>query len=568
MLISPRQSSSIPAYQAAANSAGQYSPASGKPAHAAPKFDAPVSDRIDYCNKLLGDLKTGLLTDSQRAETMKSLVAYLPGLPGEKSALKKTKEAVTQTGTGAMRFVTGRGPSRREVKENFRTPQAEVLYAVAHHLADIRRLNRPADRNFLGFKKPTHHPKLASFNEPEVDRRRLNAAVWRDLILQASIFKESRQEKILDDFEANFSDLPVRGSSHAIEKMTEMMDAYAASFISLTQMLARPNPDSHSDTLSKQETKALDILRNFAVRLSVPAREQLLAELRTASTQTAVQRPALSTALANFTRVLTNTTAPYQLDAVPGEATQGMTAETPNTPRTRLMKNISKSEGSVTDMVSDMTSLAELLPKMSSHLRSASQPSVRTETFDFLMHHLDTPSKQVDEKKPFNYLWTPPKRELKFDGRHMDRRISVAPVWTALFSNVRALNLTQQSVLLNRFEKNFKVFDSLPEDRANDWAEKKQELLAAYTQSLATLIEVFHTLGKPDAPDTRLRVHDQALAIVREYGPQLPAEGKQALSKKLADLFSTTEKPVDWSLPGMHDLHHFKNDLDSKLQSV
>lgn len=495
-------------------------------------------------------------------QSMGLLVKQLPTLPGEKTVAAKTKEVAVRTGAMAMESLFGRmAPSQKQLRSQYRTPQAEVFYGLMDHLAESRKANRSTNTRVFGFKKPTPRSGPATFYAPEIDRRRLNAPVWKELILHAYELKDGRQEKMLAGLKANFEDLPVGGSPLEITKMTEMIDAYSESFVNLARMLARPSPESAPETLSKQETMALGILGEYAVRLSWPARQQLRDELTSACNATHVLRPALSDALTNLNTTLANAPAnnSNQVDAVSGGATQNTPEDGRPLTRKALTDRISRSVGSVSDTVKAMIELADRLPKLSNAIQSASQPSLRTETFEFLLQHLDTPRNPQEVNPSLRKLWTIPKRELKFDGQDVARRTSAAPVWTALFSKVNALGPMQQGRLLNRFAENFEVFNQLPREQAEDWAPEKQQLLAAYAPSVVELARVFFNLD--NSADVMSPVQVDAIRILREYGEQLSTEAQSVLSDTIRGVLDNPQNSAYLNHPGMYALNSFQNEL-------
>lgn len=563
-LRTPSPASHVP--QHVENPAVGSSQANANPSHTALPANASPSDLIARCNRLLDDLKINTMQHEQRVQTMQLLAQQLPHLPGEKSVAGKVKEVAVRAGALAVNGVwSDLVPSQKQLRKQHRTPQAAVFYGLMDHLADARRLNRPSTARFLGFKKATPSPGPASFFAPEIDRRRLNAPVWSQLILDAHELKDGRQAKMLKGFEANFNDLPVQGSESEMKIVTGMIDAYSESFTNLVRTLARPNTESHSNTLSKQEAKALDILGKFAVRLSGPVREQLLHEVRNASNSASSgSRPALSTALAGLTDTLTTASAghPNQAEAVTSEAAANSPVKNRTHSLRELEKALNESQGSVSDMVKHMTSVVERLPTLSNKPLSASQPSIRANAFQLVIRHLDAPNNPHKAETTMLSRLSLQKRELKFDGNDIPRRTSVAPVWTALFSKVDALTPVQKDMLLARFAENFQVFDLLSPQESENWNNEKQKLLAAYVPSLTKLLEMLPNLGDAKRSASMNGTQQDAIRILREYAVQLPAEGKNALSKTIDNVVSTLEEGKNSIHPVILQLTHFKKDLE------
>jgi hypothetical protein len=528
----------------------------------------------DQYKNLLNELSKKGKKQEDRAVLMMALAEQLPRLSGEKTKAYKAKEIVVRSlaaagrgGTAVLLHLPGVGPSQKQLKTHFRTPQAEAFHGLMDHLANPHRLTRSSAMRVAGFKIKTHRPEPTAFDYSDLERRSLNAPVWNEIILHANVLKDSRQNKMLDGFAANFEDLPVHGKESEIGVMSRMIDAYAESFSNLVAMLGQSGRDSRTDSLSKQETKVLDILDNFAVRLSEQGRQQLINNVRSTLAQLPSES-ALSSRLTGLERTLER--SPSQIDVPQGKPAAIVLEGNTNADVKTLMRSIRKPTGTIEELATNMTLLAQQLPRVgekqpnsfSSIVREIQQgSSSRKEAFDFLIHYLDTPKNRLAlEKREFGSL-SIPKRTVEFDRDDIVRRIHVAPVWTELLSHARILEPNDQKRLLKRLTENLHIFDSLTPEEAKTWAPEREKLLAAYVPSLVKLVEVFADLGSSRKPDSTSPNQSEAIKTLLTYGPRLAPDAQDALMEEIGKVAEAHTELVENGHPGMAMLTSLQQEL-------
>lgn len=399
--------------------------------------------------------------------------------------------------------------------------------------------------------------------------------MWNELILHANDLKISRQEKMLDGFAADFDDLPVHGTTSENKAMAEMMAAQAERFVNLVGMLDQSDRDSRVHRLGIRETKVLEILNSFAVRLSEPARQQLSEKITSVLSGLVPDSP-ISTHLHALQSTLAGShdSPSSQSAVIQAEQASIVPRANANNGVNTLMHSIRNPRGSIHELATNMTRLAQLLPLVDQNqptslpfLADKIRPGVLSwdRPFKFLIHHLDTPANRLNiEQRKVGRLSSIPKRTVEFDRDHIIRRIAVAPVWEELLGHASILTPKQQGRLLERLTENFRIYDGLSNEDTDTWAQQWKESLAAYTPSLARLVEVFPDLDSSKKPDSMSPMQLNAVAMLRTYGPQLSSEAKTALKDKIGEVAAARPDLEENHQPGMISLRR----LQSELQAI